>query len=356
MLQQVFKLKLKQLFKTNKKEKFKHIPPFLNRMSTLLYEGYTFSDSMNMLLPYHVENISYWREKINKNLRNGESIVEIFKIISIPNHFLVALKIAEEKGDLANSLKIISKQMDFHEKTKKKLLNLLTYPVALLSFLVVIFIAFRTFFLPNIENIIISRTNEGQDNLAMTKWFLHIPDLLFLILLLLALFMSFFYHHFKKLTVESKMTLLNSVPIINYFFKLQITKQFSRFIGTLLLGGFSLQQTFEILKEQDLNPFIKLLALRIEKQIIFGESFSSSIRRVGFFLPKYEEFVEHGEISGYLGKELTIYSELLDEKLQDIIRIGLSFIQPIFFMIIALSVIAAYLSILLPMFNLIEVI
>ncbi len=47
--------------------------------------------------------------------------------------------------------------MDFQEKLKKKLTKLLIYPVFLLLFLVSIFVGFRTYFMPNIEQIVDSQ-------------------------------------------------------------------------------------------------------------------------------------------------------------------------------------------------------
>lgn len=75
---------------------------------------------------------------------------------------------------------------------------------------------------------------------------------------------------------------------------------------------------------------------------------------VGFFYPKFEHFIAHGEASGLLGRELILYCELLDEKLQKIIERMLAIIQPLLFVIIAICVIAAYLSILIPMYDVID--
>ncbi len=152
------------------------------------------------------------------------------------------------------------------------------------------------------------------------------------------------------------MKIFASIPIVSYFFKLHITKQFSRLIGSLLIGGFSLQQTLEILKEQQLNKYLKFVAFQIETKVIYGDSLSNAVHLSGYFFPKFEEFIKHGEKSGYLGREMIIYSDLLDEKLQSLLKTGISFVQPLFFIIIALSIIAAYISILLPMYNIIEII
>src|SRR5690606_15017899 len=112
----------------------------------------------------------------------------------------------------------------------------------------------------------------------------------------------------------------------------------------------------EILKEQQLNKYLNFLSFTIEKKIIYGDSLSNAVQLTGYFFPKFQEFIKHGEKSGYLGREMLIYSDLLDEKMQSLLKTGLTFVQPLFFIFIALSIIAAYISILLPMYNIIEII
>ncbi|CAM5204252.1 Competence-related pilin export protein ComGB OS=Ureibacillus acetophenoni OX=614649 GN=SAMN05877842_102158 PE=3 SV=1 [Ureibacillus acetophenoni] len=353
MLQRVLEYRQQLL---RKKDKIKQVPSFLNRMSTLLDEGYTLPDSILMLLPYHVEDYDYWYSLIQDKLRNGESVIEIFKSFSIPDHYLISIEIAEVNGDLAKTLKMIAQQIDFQEKLRKKLTKLLIYPLFLLVFLVFIFVGFRTYFLPNIEQILNSRNDNKGSTIGVSNFILYFPEIMSITVIFITILIFLFLTLIRKQPIQQQMKLFTTIPIINYFFKLHITKQFSRLIGSLLIGGFSLQQTFEILKGQKLNHYIKFLASEIELKVIYGDSLSNSVLLSGYFFPKFNEFIKHGEKSGYLGREMMIYSDLLDEKLQTHIKTGISFVQPLFFIIIALSIIAAYLSILMPMYNIIEII
>lgn len=334
------------------------MPQFINRMSTLLEEGYTFSDSIHMLLPYHVHNDIYWHKTIEEKLRNGESVIDIFKFLSIPNHFLISIQIAEENGDLAKTLNLISQQMDFQQNMKKKLTKLLMYPIFLLLFLVAIFVGFRTYFMPNIEQIFHSRTTSEDlnTNFTVSNILLYFPEIMIISMISITIISILIWFFIKAKPIIYQMKIFTTIPIIRYFFKLHLTKQFSRIIGNLLIGGFSLQQALEILKEQQLNKYLNFLSFTIEKKIIYGDSLSNAVQLSGYFFPKFQEFIKHGEKSGYLGREMLIYSDLLDEKMQSLLKTGLSFVQPLFFIFIALSIIAAYISILLPMYNIIEII
>lgn len=356
MLQQLREV-IRNKIQSQKDKKIKNIPSFLNRISTLLEEGYTFADSISMLLPYHVEKVEHWRGIIEEKLRNGADVSDVLESFLIPKHYLVAIRIAEESGEMAAALKNVSEQIDFNEKMRKKLIRLLTYPVILVILLTGIFLGFRMYFLPNIEQIIQSRsTNVDNSVLKMSKLFLHIPDYLIFvsIIIIIALFVFIFY--LRKLNIERQMLILLNLPIVSYFYRIQMTRQLSRLLGSLIISGFSLQQALGILQQQQLNIHLSYVSSKLEKRIIYGDSLSNAVSIEPYFFSKFEEFIKHGEKSGYLGRELIIYCELLDEKLQYIVKITLSIVQPLFFIVIALCILAAYLSILLPMYKLIEII
>ncbi|MCP1145221.1 competence type IV pilus assembly protein ComGB [Lysinibacillus endophyticus] len=353
-LQQYLDIKDRYMSMKNK-GKIKQIPTFLLRLSTLLEEGYTFSDSITMLLPFHTEKIDYWNTTIHERLRSGEDVASILRCFSIPQYYLIAIKIAEENGDMARALKNIAIQMEFNEKMQKKLIKLLSYPLLLFVVLTCVFISFRTYFLPNIQGIIHSRTDEQTSNIGLSNILLRLPDVLFLSILLITFGLFICSLYFKRQTVQQRLILFLKIPVVNYFYKLLLTRELCRGLGSLLVSGFSLQQALNILQQQQFNKLLAYVSSEIEKHIIYGDSLSHCVSVIAWFFPKFEEFIKHGEKNGHLGRELLIYCDLLDEKLQNIIKTGIAVVQPLLFIIIAICIIAAYLSVLLPMYEIIEI-
>ncbi|UZM98318.1 type II secretion system F family protein [Lysinibacillus sp. MHQ-1] len=92
-----------------------------------------------------------------------------------------------------------------------------------------------------------------------------------------------------------------------------------------------MQASLQILEEQSFQPFLQYLSRQIKERVIFGESLTQAVQIVSIFHRDFATFVEHGEQSGYLGKELTLYSELLMEKQELLLHKLLAFIQPSFF-------------------------
>ncbi|MEO4052398.1 competence type IV pilus assembly protein ComGB [Solibacillus sp. CAU 1738] len=335
----------------------RQLPDFFLRMSTLLEEGYTFADCIAMLLPYHVKNYTYWEELIYNAFRDGAGPTKIFQLFGVDRQFLVAIQLAETTGLLASTLRVVAHQMEFQENMKTRLIKLLMYPILLFIFLGGLFIAFRLYFLPNIEQMVYSRTpTEKASSIQWTKFFLHVPDY-FVVIFVCAVAMivgGFLYIQRKR--VDIQLHLLFRLPLIGYCWRLVLTRQFARSLGNLLVTGMSLQQSLEQLKEQMIQSQLAYVASVIERRIIFGDSLANSVKALSFFFPHFEQFIDHGEKSGLLGRELLIYAELLDEKLETILKSATLFVQPILFLVIAICVIAAYLSILLPMYQLLDIV
>ena len=346
---------LKQTILFKKQPKVTQVPEFLQRIATLLTEGYTFADCIEMLLPYHVKKYNHWQKIVQQTLQNGGGTTQVFQLFGIDRQYLVAIELAEATGQLAETLHLVAKQLKFNTEMKDKFIKLLTYPALLFVFLISLFIAFRTYFLPNMSAMISSRAQgEQTSSIQWSKFFLHMPDYFLVIGCVGAISFAGIYMYIKRKRVDIQLHLLFKLPLISYFWRLILTRQFARSLGNLLLTGFSLQAALDQLKTQQHQSQLAYVAEIIQHRLIFGDSLEQTIRQLGFFFPKFEQFVGHGEVSGMLGRELILYCELLDQRLQSIIRTVMAIIQPLLFAMIAACVIAAYLSILLPMYNLLD--
>ena len=69
---------------------------------------------------------------------------------------------------------------------------------------------------------------------------------------------------------------------------------------------------------------------------------------------QFSSFAKHGADSGYLPKELIIYSEHLDETIDRHLSTGLAVLQPALFSLIAICILAAYIALLLPVYGMID--
>lgn len=348
---------LRNFFLKERKIKVVGLSQLMERTGTLLNEGYTFAECIEMLLPYHVKEYDSWQQIFQQAFLDGAGPTKVFQLLGVEKQYLVGIELAETTGTISETLSVLAHQMQFNHKMKERFAKLLIYPAFLFIFLVGLFIAFRIYFLPNIEKMVFSRTtSENISSIQWSRFFLHVPDYMMMSSLLVIGGMVAFLIYLSRKRVEFQISLLLRLPILSYFWRLLFTRQFSRALGNLLMTGFSLQLALEQLMKQQHQKQLAFIAEQVQARIIYGDSLAGAVKVTGYFFPKFEQFIAHGERSGLIERELILYSELLDEKLRNFINSATKILQPVLFLVIAVLVIAAYLSILLPMYNLLDMI
>ncbi|MGE7912234.1 competence type IV pilus assembly protein ComGB [Lysinibacillus xylanilyticus] len=330
---------------------------FFSRLSVLMQEGYLFSQAISILLPHHIEAHEEMQKLVNEKLRQGVGVSGVFEALQISKQHLVAITIAENNGHMIETLKGVAKQMALSESTKKKLMKLLLYPVVLIIFLMLLFLVFRTIFFPNIEKMVTSRTTGTEEtSIALSKVLLHFPDALIVVSIAVICSILIFHLYLKRRPIAHRLNIILNTPLIRIYIRMSLTRQFAAYLGSLLQSGFSLQASLQILEEQRLQPFLQYMARSIKERVVFGDTLTQAVHLMTVWQKDFSTFVEHGEKSGYLGKELVLYSELLTEKQEQLLYKILAFVQPTFFIIIAMCIVAAYVSLLLPIYHMIELV
>lgn len=328
---------------------------FLARLSTLLEEGYTFDESVNILSPFHVKDEHSLREKLKQSFLTGGSPEEILQLIGIGKRYLLSISIANSTGDLASALKKISEEMAFNEKLSERFKRLLYYPVFLFVFIVCLFMAYRQLFLPRMSTLLTERSSTSDIlSLKLTNVFLSVPDYFFYTALFIIGVCALFFYFTSRKDVRKQVEIYRSLPIVKRIFTLMISKQLARQLGNLLLHGFSLQDALTLLQKQPHNRILALIAGDLLIEVLNGETLSVAIRKTDYLANRFEPFIVHGERSGMLDRELIIFADLLEEKFQAYVQTSMKIVQPTLLAIIAICVLAAYLSILLPIYNMIE--
>lgn len=356
LLPLVQKKKWIRKFVLKEKSQIKDPAQLLKKMSVLLEEGYTFSDSLFMLLPHHLKNNSDIEKKIREELRNGSSMTEVLKLLNYPRIYLMTILVAEEYGKTVQALKTVAKQMEKKESNRQRLLKLMIYPIVLFLFLILLFLAFRTYFLPNMSFMMNTQTTEKETDLKLSAFFLHLPDLFISLGMFLIVLLFVVWKWIRKKTVEDQIHFLMKIPIVNRQFRLQITRQISYELGGLIESGMPMQDGLEILEKQSLQPYLSNIAEKIKRRIIYGDSLSVAINNEDYFYKGFVEHVLHGEQGGNLGRELQIYSEFLTDRTENNIQRVIALIQPMLFIIVALCILGAYLAILLPMYRMMDLV
>lgn len=339
----------------NKRIPFRGRENFLSRLAVLLREGYMLPTALTLLLPMHTVKLDEAVNGITTILKGGGNAAEILKFLGFKDNVLFPVEIAEHHGRLAESIDSIAKSFSRTEQVQKKLRNILIYPVSLLFFTSGLFLFFRTSYVPNLEKLMTS-LNSSDEGSGVPVYLLNLPDLFIGCFAILAISAGVFGAVLKTREPAQQIVWLMRLPVLRSIMVYYWSHLLSRELGTLLHSGISLQESLQLLQKQNHHSIIQFMAAVCHDEVVTGVPLSDAVRRHAFFAQDMAAFVQHGEMAGFLGKELILYSEVMMERIEARTQQLLKIIQPAFFIMIAACIIGAYLAILLPMYNLVHTI
>ncbi|MER2088759.1 MAG: competence type IV pilus assembly protein ComGB [Sporosarcina sp.] len=338
-----------------KKEAIQNRPVFLERLSVLLTEGYTFHEGIILLLPHHMKDYKGMLAAMDNDFKEGLGVIHILSRIGFSSSALLPIAIAEMDGRVAQALGGTAARLKRTEEKRKKLKNLLIYPIFLLFIISALLIAFRKFFLPNMQLMTNSRISEDDGIVSVLPSLVtKIPDFIMGAVLLSLVLTAICVFIYGKLLPGTKIRVVMAIPIAGTFFSVVKTRDFSSEIGGLLESGLSMQNALDVLTDQKLDIVLSEIAKNVKEQVIYGESFHIAVSRTEGLMDQLSAFAKHGADSGYLPKELQLYSEHLTETIDEKLTKALAMLQPALFSIIAICILAAYLALLLPVYGMMD--
>ena len=182
--------------------------------------------------------------QMRTDLSQGKSFSEWWKVWGFSNAIVTQLSLAEVHGNLYLSLGKIEEYLDNLAKVKKKLIEVATYPMILLGFLLLIMLGLRNYLLPQLDSSNIATQIIGN----LPRIFLGMVGLVSV----LALLALTFYKRSSKMRVFS---ILARIPFFGIFVQTYLTAYYAREWGNMISQGMELTQIFQIMQEQGSQLF-----------------------------------------------------------------------------------------------------
>lgn len=335
--------------------KMKDQASFLNRLNDLCEKGYTLKDGLLFL---QLNETGYKKEDLSlciQRLAKGDSLRAALAELQFHRDVLGYLYFAEQHGDLQFALKESSNMLKKKMIQVEKLMKLLRYPIFLIFTIIIILFIVNTVIMPQFEKLYEAMNVEPSFFsifllvlFDFSKWFL------FIFLFMICLSSLYYFVGFKKKQADEQMSLLLNIPILNKFLKMFNSYFFSLQLSNLLKGGLSTFESFKIFENQNMLPFFKIEATCIIEQLKKGERLESIVEDRRFYEKELAHVILHGQANGKLARELYTYSQLIIEQLEEKILKMITVIQPAIYILVGCVILFVYLSMLLPMYEMIE--
>ena len=279
-----------------------------------------------------------------RGLLSGGRLADIMQELRFSDAVITQLALAEIHGNVQGALERIESYLTSLAQVKKKLVEVATYPVILLAFLVLIMLGLKNYLLPQI----------GDSNNLATQLVGLFPSLFFGGLIGLVLVSLSLLAWFKRQERIRVLTRLARLPFLGDLIRLYLSAYYAREWGNLIGQGLEMTDIVRIMQDQPSKLFVEL-GRDMEAGMLQGHSFSDQVAAYPFFKKELSLMIAYGELKSKVASELDLYAQETWEALFDRLNRATQLIQPLVFILVAMVIVMIYAAMLLPMYQNLEV-
>jgi type IV pilus assembly protein PilC len=336
---------------------YKELVLFSRQLSTLISARVSILQSLRILegqiTSAHL--VAIIRDLIT-SIENGESFsLALSKYPeAFANIYVSLVRSGEASGSVAQSLNYLADQMEKDYELRSKVKGALTYPIFVLSALVVVGLLMFKFVLPNLTAVL---KEQGGQLPAVSVALISLTDFFskfwWLVLLVIAIVIASLRYYVSTPNGRMQWDRIKiRLPLIGDIFQKVYLARFSRNLSTLVAGGIPIIQAIQIVSEIINNVSYQEILTETATRVTNGSTISDALAaNKREFPPLVSQMVRVGEqtaqLDVILAKLATFYEKEVDSKVQVLSTL----LEPMIMIILGLAVGALVAGILLPIYN-----
>lgn len=335
---------------------------YLSRdLSMYLNAGISLISAINLLKQRYKENktLNSFFESIGTYLDEGKNLyvaLDSQKVVNLPEFYKQSIKISENGGLLESVLLELSGFLKEQDRIKKQVTSALVYPMFILfvSFFVVGFML--SFIVPKITDIF---TQIDQELPTSTKIVISLGDFFsnnytYIILAVVSFIAIFIFLMKKSKTFKyafDKFTL--KLPFFSKLIEQSELARFSYMNSILIKSGVPIVQAINLSANILKNSVIKKVFVEASQSVVEGKRLSVllSANKIYKIDESFIHSISIGEDTSKLHEILSNLASLYNESNKDKTDIFLSLLEPVFMLIVGVSIGFIVISMLLPIFS-----
>lgn len=341
--------------------KKQEISVFTRQLATLLAAGLPLMEALSAAID-HIDDPLLKRTitGIREDVRQGKSLAEAMK--NHPRIFSTLYTNMIQAGETSGALDVVLTRLaDFQEsqiKLRNKIWATMTYPVMMLFIGIGVLTFLFSFVIPQVTKVF---EDIGQALPLPTLILISISDFFrfYWWTVIGAIFVVFFAVTKYIKTPQGKVTydrVVLRVPMFGKIIKLIAISRFTRTLSTLLASGVPLITSMDIVKAVVNNSVISKALEDAKERVREGEALSEPLRRSGIFPSMVIQMITVGERSGELEGMLSKVSEAYDNEVDTTVAGMTALLEPVMILIMGIIVLFVVLSILLPIFEMSQIV
>lgn len=326
----------------------------LKRLNRLLGQHYPLLDALRTL---------QWNPKWNQTskriitgLKEGTSFDHVLGDLDFDPKIVSFLYFSMLHGNIREAIQQSTQIIDQQLAVSKKFKQVMRYPIVLFTIFVILLYFVQTTVYPSFLQLFSTSVYSSNVTIIGTLLidFLFKSFFITTIVLIMCLIMWLIVRN--RLTTEVKILFFTKLPLLSHYLRANFTFLFVIHLSSLLQAGLTLKESINILRSQNKVPILAFYSSYLMTELEIGTAISTVLPHCHLLEPELTDIFESNTSQDFLIKDLKMYADFLLNSIQNRMKKILNLIQPIFFMIIAISIIFLYLSLLIPMFQLIQTI
>jgi len=294
-------------------------------------------------------------EKIKKGVSLRDSLASFPKVFS--TLFVSMVAAGEESGKLAESLDIVANQMEKTYTLKKKIKGAMMYPTIVLIAMIAIGVFMLMFVVPSLVGIFEDMSVElpvtTRSIIALSE-FAQANGLLLLAMIIAAAIGIWSYARTKRGGLMVDWLVLH-IPLITPLYKQTLAARTTRTLSSLLSSGVPVIQAIAIVNETIGNSYFKAVLDEAAKRIQIGQPMSAVFIESDSYYPSFVgEMISVGEETGELGHMLASVADFYEKEVDQATRDMSTVIEPIMMIVVGGGVGFFAISMISPMYSLVE--
>jgi type IV pilus assembly protein PilC len=329
---------------------------FNQQFVTLIRAGLPILKGLELLADRLTDpKLSRYIQGVRQEVRNGALLSDAFaRQGAFPPIYVTTVLAGERSGSLADVLDRFITYQKLALSVRRKLIVSLLYPAVLVVLAGCLIVFLVTYVVPNFAVLYSSmqaqlpRPTQILIAIGTTARNYVLAGFGLFIAAIVA------FRVWSKTPAGSEQVdrMLMRVPVVGEVWLKYQVAQFSRVLGTLLIGGIPLLQALETSADSLGTQVLKNVLTKAVKTVREGQSLSQSLRATKIFPSLAIDMIEVGESTGALPAMLSSVAEFYEDDVSTRVTAMLSLVEPAIMICMGIFVAFVLVSLYLPIFSL----
>ncbi|WP_283581372.1 type II secretion system F family protein [Ligilactobacillus hohenheimensis] len=263
--------------------------------------------------------------------------------ISVASYLHLAL--AEEHGCLKATVAVLARELSRRYEYRRRIRGLLAYPCGLLVMLLGIIGAVHWWLMPMIRQFVPPQPETAPN------WTLVVRIITGILLCGGGIYCARVVVWWWRQRALNRHIWYSQLPVIGRFYRYYCAYIISFNLGQLLVSGLELAQVGELLLRFPSSSVLHQLGVKFIGAMMTGNAIKNFTGQIPFIPDEVAAFFERGQATKTTGQSLLMFADVSYRRFIRALDRLLTWIQPLFFIVIAVLIIGTYVVILVPLYS-----